>query len=62
VGEAERRVDCLVIAIHLGAQYASCEGMIRVARDLDGFSLSHLYDKTTGIRAVIRANRTPDLF
>jgi hypothetical protein len=36
--------------------------MIRVARDLDGFSLSHLYDKTTGIRAVIGANRTPDLF
>jgi hypothetical protein len=36
--------------------------MIWIARDLGGFSFSHLYDKTAGIRAVIGANRAPDLF
>jgi hypothetical protein len=35
--------------------------MVRVARNLDGFSILDLYQEPTGIRAIIGTNRPLDL-
>lgn len=56
MGQAERRVDCVLIVIHLRAEGAPCKRMIRIAVHLNGSSISHLDQKAAGIRTIIRAD------
>ena len=57
-GKAKRGVDRVLVAIHFGAEGTPCKWMVRVASDLDRFSVHHLYQKAAGIRTVIGANRS----
>ena len=55
-------MDRILVAIHFGTQSPSREWMICIAGDLDGFSFNGLYQKTVGIRTVVRTDRTSNLF
>jgi hypothetical protein len=60
-GKAERGVDRVLVPIHFGAEGSSCKWMVRVASDLDRFSVHHLYEKAAGIRTIIGAYRPRNL-
>jgi hypothetical protein len=54
-------VDRFLVAIHFGAEGTPCKWMVRVASDLDRFSVHHFYQKAAGIRTVIGADRSRNL-
>lgn len=54
-------MDGFLITIHLHTKGPSCKRMVRVAGNLDGFSILDFYQKPTGIRAIIGTNRPFDL-
>ena len=60
-GKAKRGVDRVLVAIHFRAEGTPCKWMVRVASDLDRFSVNHLYQKAAGIRTIIRADRPRNL-
>jgi hypothetical protein len=49
-------MDGLRVLFHLDAKGPPGEGMFGIARNLDRFSIDHLYQKPAGIRTVIRAD------
>jgi hypothetical protein len=50
-------MDGFLIAIHLRAKGTPCKRVFRVSRNLDRFSIHDFYQKPTGVRSIIRANR-----